>query len=57
MTTLCVISARAGGRGLPGGNPRPMLGKPLIVSSTDQALACTDLLIEVRRRRKLGLAV
>ena len=39
MTTLCVISARGGSRGLPGKNIRPLLGKPLIVWSIEQALA------------------
>ena len=39
MRTLCVISARGGSRGLPGKNIRPLLGKPLIVWSIEQALA------------------
>lgn len=39
MTTLCVISARGGSRGLPGKNIRPLLGKPMIVWSIEQALA------------------
>lgn len=39
MKTLCVISARGGSRGLPGKNIRPMLEKPLIVWSIEQALA------------------
>jgi CMP-N-acetylneuraminic acid synthetase len=39
MTTLCVISARGGSRGLPGKNIRPLLDKPLIVWSIEQALA------------------
>jgi CMP-N,N'-diacetyllegionaminic acid synthase len=39
MTTLCVISARGGSRGLPGKNIRPLLNKPLIVWSIEQALA------------------
>lgn len=43
MTTLCVISARGGSRGLPGKNIRPMLGKPLIVWSIEQALSTPDI--------------
>lgn len=39
MTTLCVISARGGSRGLPGKNIRPLLGKPMIAWSIEQALA------------------
>ena len=39
MKTLCVISARGGSRGLPGKNVRPLLDKPLIVWSIEQALA------------------
>ena len=39
MKTLCVISARGGSRGLPGKNIRPLLGKPLIEWSIEQALA------------------
>jgi CMP-N,N'-diacetyllegionaminic acid synthase len=43
MTTLCVISARGSSRGLPGKNIRPMLGKPLIVWSIEQALATPEI--------------
>ena len=43
MTTLCVISARGGSRGLPGKNTRPVLGKPLIVWSIEQALATPEI--------------
>lgn len=43
MTTLCVISARGGSRGLSGKNIRPMLGKPLIVWSIEQALATPEI--------------
>lgn len=39
MKTLCVISARGGSRGLPGKNIRPLLEKPMIVWSIEQALA------------------
>ncbi len=37
MAVLCVIGARGGSRGLPGKNIRPLLGKPLIAWSIEQA--------------------
>ena len=37
MSTLCVISARGGSKGVPGKNTRPLLGKPLIAWSIEQA--------------------
>lgn len=43
MTILCVIGARGGSRGLPGKNIRPLLGKPLIVWSIEQALATPEI--------------
>lgn len=43
MSTLCVISARGGSLGLPGKNLRPLLGKPLIVWSIEQALATPEI--------------
>jgi CMP-N-acetylneuraminic acid synthetase len=43
MSTLCVISARGGSRGLPGKNIRPILDKPLIVWSIEQALATPEI--------------
>jgi CMP-N,N'-diacetyllegionaminic acid synthase len=43
MTILCVISARGGSKGLTGKNIRPMLGKPLIVWSIEQALATPEI--------------
>jgi CMP-N,N'-diacetyllegionaminic acid synthase len=43
MSTLCVISARGGSRGLPGKNIRPLLDKPLIVWSIEQALATPEI--------------
>lgn len=43
MRTLCVISARGGSRGLPGKNIRPLLEKPLIVWSIEQALATPEV--------------
>lgn len=43
MTTICVISARGGSRGLPGKNIRLLLNKPLIVWSIEQALATPEI--------------
>jgi CMP-N,N'-diacetyllegionaminic acid synthase len=43
MTVLCVIGARGGSQGLPGKNIRPLLGKPLIVWSIEQALATPEI--------------
>ncbi len=43
MTVLCVIGARGGSQGLPNKNIRPMLGKPLIVWSIEQALATPEI--------------
>lgn len=40
MTTIATICARGGSVGLPGKNIKPMLGKPLLVYSIEQALAC-----------------
>ena len=37
MTRLCTILARGGSKGVPGKNIRPLLGKPLIVHSIEQA--------------------
>jgi len=37
--TIATICARGGSRGVPGKNIRPLLGKPLITYSIDQALA------------------
>lgn len=37
MAVLCVIGARGGSRGIPGKNIRPLLGKPLIAWSIEQA--------------------
>ncbi len=39
MTRLCTILARGGSKGVPGKNIRPLMGKPLISHSIDQALA------------------
>lgn len=39
MNTLMTICARGGSQGLPGKNVRPLLGKPLIAWSIEQALA------------------
>ena len=40
---LCVIGARSGSKGVPSKNTRLLLGKPLIVWSIEQALACTSI--------------
>lgn len=40
MTTICTICARGGSTGVPGKNIRPLLGKPMIAYSIEQALAC-----------------
>ena len=37
MSTLCVISARGGSKGVPCKNIRPISGKPLIAWSIEQA--------------------
>ena len=39
MSTTCVIGARGGSKGVANKNIRPMLGKPLIAWSIEQALA------------------
>ncbi|USQ76597.1 acylneuraminate cytidylyltransferase family protein [Ornithinimicrobium cryptoxanthini] len=38
MTTLCLIPARGGSKGIPGKNLREVAGKPLIVWTIEQAL-------------------
>ena len=38
MKRLCTICARGGSKGLPGKNIRPLLGKPLIAWTVEQAL-------------------
>ena len=43
MVGICVISARGGSQGVPGKNIRPILGKPLIAWSIEQALATPEL--------------
>lgn len=43
MNTTCVIGARGGSKGLAGKNIRPLLGKPLIAWSIEQALACPEI--------------
>ncbi len=43
MNILCVIGARGGSKGLPGKNIRPLLGKPLIAWSIEQALATPEI--------------
>lgn len=43
MSTLCVIGARGGSKGLAGKNITPLLGKPLIAWSIEQARACPEI--------------
>jgi CMP-N,N'-diacetyllegionaminic acid synthase len=43
MNITCVIGARGGSKGLSGKNIRPLLGKPLIAWSIEQAKACSDI--------------
>ena len=43
MNIVCVIGARGGSKGLPGKNVRPLLGKPLIAWSIEQAKACPEI--------------
>lgn len=40
MNAICVICARGGSKGLPNKNIRPLLGKPLIAWTIEQATAC-----------------
>lgn len=42
-TTICVIGARGGSKGVAGKNIRPLLGKPLIAWSIEQALQCPEI--------------
>lgn len=41
--TIATICARGGSKGLPGKNIRPFAGRPLIVHTIAQALACGDV--------------
>lgn len=43
MNITCVIGARGGSKGVAGKNFRPLLGKPLIAWSIEQALACPEI--------------
>ena len=43
MNVLCVIGARGGSKGLPGKNIRPLLGKPLIGWTIEQAKSCPEI--------------
>lgn len=43
MSILCVIGARGGSQGLPGKNVRPLLSKPLIAWSIEQALTAPEI--------------
>lgn len=42
-SVLAVVPARAGSKGLPGKNIRPLLGRPLITWSINTALACSEI--------------
>ncbi|KQT08804.1 acylneuraminate cytidylyltransferase family protein [Ramlibacter sp. Leaf400] len=41
--TIATICARGGSKGLPGKNLRPLAGRPLIVHTIEQALACRGI--------------
>jgi CMP-N,N'-diacetyllegionaminic acid synthase len=41
MKTIATICARGGSQGLPGKNLKPLLGKPLIAHTIEQALSCS----------------
>lgn len=43
MKTIATICARGGSVGVPGKNIRPLLGKPLIAYTIQQALACPEI--------------
>lgn len=43
MSTIVTICARGGSQGVPGKNIRPLLGKPLIVYTIEQARACRGI--------------
>ncbi len=43
MNITCLIGARGGSKGLAGKNIRPLLGKPLIAWSIEQAKACPEI--------------
>lgn len=43
VRTIASICARGGSAGVPGKNIRPLLGKPLIVYTIEQALACQEV--------------
>lgn len=43
MKTICTICARGGSVGVPRKNIRPLLGKPLIAYTIEQALACPKI--------------
>lgn len=43
MNVTCVIGARGGSKGLTGKNIQPLLGKPLIAWSIEQAMVCPEI--------------
>ena len=43
MTVICTICARGGSKGVPRKNVKPLMGKPLIAHTIEQALACPEI--------------
>src|SRR5207244_8672302 len=43
MATIATVCARGGSKGVPGKNIRPLLGKPLIVYTIEQARRCLGI--------------
>ena len=43
MAVTCVIGARGGSKGVKNKNIRPLLGKPLIAWSIEQAMRCPEI--------------
>jgi CMP-N-acetylneuraminic acid synthetase len=43
VNVVCVVGARGGSKGVAGKNIRPLLGKPLIAWSIEQARACPEI--------------
>jgi N-acylneuraminate cytidylyltransferase len=43
MSNLAIIPARGGSKGIPGKNIKPILGKPLLAYSIEQAQACAAI--------------
>lgn len=47
ISTLWLIPARGGSKGIPGKNVKPFCGRPLVCRAVDQALACKEEVDEV----------